>query len=167
MELIGNSQKILTLIGSCLINIVFALSSVWGATNIYYLSYFYNRGDNISENTNSEIIIVTVVPLSVILIFSTKICEKLGYINTIKVCSAIFFLSQAFIYLAFNLLIFVIFTLIIPISCLSVSLIPTLNLLWSHYHDKKSIVMAVNMLFLGLGTILWNVLFMVLVNPSN
>jgi hypothetical protein len=63
--------------------------------------------------------------------------------------------------------IFVVFSLIIPVSCVALSLIPTMNLLWAHFPEKKSICTAINVVCLGLGTIVWNFGFTSMVNPSN
>lgn len=156
-----------TLLGSNLIQMSMGISAVWGSANVYYLSYFHYHNYGVDQFTNSLILIATIIPLSIILLLSTRICDALGYVKTIKLCSLIFTISQFGIYFNFSLLVFVIFTLIIPISCLSVSLIPTMNLLWSHFHRRKSVCTALNLVFMGIGTIIWNILFIHLVNPHN
>jgi len=154
-------------IGSYLLHVAAGITTIWGSTNVYYLSYFHEQDPTIDASTNSIILISVVIPLSIILVLSNKICEQLGTIKTIQLCSIIFFISQFAIYINFSLITFVIFTLIVPVSCITVAIIPTLNLIWSHFSSIKSICTAVNLVFLGLGTILWNISFIALVNPNN
>lgn len=160
-------RQISTAIGSYLLHMVAGITTIWGSTNIYYLSYFHYKDPSINADTNSIILISIIIPLSIVLLLSTKICDKLGYTKTIQLCAFVFFVSQLFIYVKFTLPIFTIFSLLIPVSCITVCLIPTLNLLWSHYLDRKSICTAINLVFLGLGTIMWNLFFIALVNPKN
>lgn len=167
MQIKLSSNQISTAIGSYLLHITAGITTIWGSTNVYYLSYFHYRDRSIDGNTNSIILISVIIPLSIILVLSNKVCDKLGYTKTIKLCAIIFFFSQLIMYIKFSLILFTIFTLLIPVSCITISLIPTLNLLWSHFLNKKSICTAVNLVFLGLGTILWNIVFVALVNPDN
>jgi hypothetical protein len=162
-----SSNQLQTAIGSYLLHVTAGITTIWGSTNIYYLSYFHYQDSSINANTNSIILISIIIPLSLILVLSTKVCDSLGYTKTIRLCAIVFFLSQIIIYIKFSLVLFVIFSLLIPVSCITVSLIPTLNLLWSHFLEKKSICTAINLVFLGLGTIAWNIAFTVLVNPDN
>jgi Na+/melibiose symporter-like transporter len=106
---------------------------VWGNSNIYYLSYFKNHGENVSQGTNSKILIATVIPMACLVIFSTKLSNKFGFTFVIKICSIIFLLSQFIAYMFFRLPTMVLFLLIIPISSLSISIIPMYNCLWSYF----------------------------------
>lgn len=159
------ASQISTGIGSCLLHITAGITTIWGSTNIYYLSYFHETDPSINEDTNSYILISIIVPLSIVLLLSTKVCDYLGYTKAIRLCAIIFFVSQVIMHLKFTLVLFTVFTLTIPVSCITVSLIPAINLLWSHFPRQKSICTAVTLVFLGLGTIIWNVAFISLVNP--
>jgi len=106
---------------------------VWGNSNIYYLSYFKNHGSNVNEGTNSKILIATVIPMAFLVTFSTKLSNRYGFTFVIKVCSLLFLLSQLVAYTFFTLPTLVLFLLIIPISSLSISIIPMYNCLWSYF----------------------------------
>ena len=133
MSFKASTQDISTAIGSYLLHIAAGIATIWGSTNIYYLSYFYYIDHSINANTNSIILISVVIPLSIILVLSTKISDSLGYTKTIRYCALCFFVCQIVIYIKFSLVLFVIFTLLIPVACITVALIPTLNLLWSRF----------------------------------
>lgn len=138
----------LPFVASGLINIATGLTSIWGSANVYYLSYFQHQHTQITNYTNSLILIATVFSLAIFLLLSTSIIKKLGSSNTVKLFAMILFVSQFAIYIHFNLIIFVIFSVIIPSCCLFVSLIPNLNLLWMHYIQRKSICTATTIIFL-------------------
>ncbi len=161
------SDQISTGVGSCLLHIVAGITTIWGSTNIYYLSYFHHNNYPVNENTNSFILISIIIPISITLLLSTKISDRLGYTQTIQLCSWIFFASQIILYIKLTLVLFTIFTLIIPVAMITVSLIPTVSILWSHFLRQKSICTAITLVFLGLGTIIWNIAFIELVNPDN
>lgn len=161
------SDRSRTIIGSCLIYLSAGITAIWGSVNIYFLSYFHSKQNNVDQQTNSIILISVIIPLSIALVFTTHLCEKLGNQFIIQSCSFIFFLSQFVIYLKFTLITFIVFQLTIPVICLSVSLVPTISLVWSHFIQKKSIVTAVNLAFLGLGSIMWNTIFIFQINPNN
>ena len=161
------SDRSRTIIGSCLIYLSAGITAIWGSVNIYFLSYFHAKYNNVDQQTNSIILISIIIPLSIALLFTTYLCEKLGNRFLIECCSFVFFVSQFVIYLKFTLVTFIIFELIIPVICLSVSLVPTISLVWKYFVQKKSIVTAVNLGFLGFGSIIWNTIFIFQINPNN
>lgn len=63
----------ITLIGVSCIKIATGVISCWGSVNLYILSLLYHKGITISKQTNSMIILLTIVPMSFILLFATKI----------------------------------------------------------------------------------------------
>lgn len=160
-------KNYLPFVSSIFISLATAITTVWSAANVYYLSLFKYQHSHITSYTNSLILLATVVFLTLSLLASTNIIKKIGSSQTIKLLSLIVFCSQFAIFVKFNLTIFVIFSVIIPTCCLYVSLIPNLNLLWTHYVRRKSICTAISVILLDLGSIFWNILFVYLVNPNN
>lgn len=74
-----NKEALSTLIGVILIKVSTGVLSVWGSLNIYILSYFHGNGVTISPQTNSIIVLFVIVPMSVIILWATKIANKIGY----------------------------------------------------------------------------------------
>jgi hypothetical protein len=72
-------QSILTLIGTILIKLATSTASCWGSINLYVLSYFYHHHFKVTPNTNSILILVSIVPISFLMLFATKLCDRFGY----------------------------------------------------------------------------------------
>jgi hypothetical protein len=83
----------------------------------------------------------------------------------IRLCAIVYFLSYLVIYIKFNMVICTIFLLIIPITVNSMAFVPMYNCLWSYYMNKKNIVTGYVLLSYGISGILFNVMFLHLVNP--
>ena len=155
------------MIGSLLIQFSAGLIPVWGNANLYFLSYFKNNHEHVDKDTNSWILLATVIPMSIFIVFSAKLSNYFGYTNFIKMCAVIYFLSYLVIYIEFNMTICTIFLLIIPITVNTMSFVPMYNCLWSYFMDKKSTVTGYALVSYGISGALFNVLFLQLVNPDN
>jgi len=69
----------LTLIGTILIKLATGLTTVWGGSNIYFLSYFKQKGENITTSTNSYILLAIVLPMSLVILIATWLSNRFGY----------------------------------------------------------------------------------------
>lgn len=69
--------------------------------------------------------------------------------------------------LKLNLITFVVFWMVIPITCFWMSGVPLINCLWTQFPKDLNKVSGVAILVFSLGLIFWNLLFMMVVNPSN
>jgi hypothetical protein len=155
------------MVGSLLIQFSAGLIPVWGNANLYFLSYFKNNGEKVGKDSNSWILLATVVPMCFFIVFSTKLSNYFGYTRMIRMCAILYFLSYLVIYIKFNMVICTIFLLIIPITVNSMSFVPMYNCLWSYYMNKKNMVTGFVLLSYGISGILFNVMFLHLVNPDN
>lgn len=162
-----SKDQLLTLLGVCLVQVAAGIASVWGTSSIYFLSYFHFHDYQVGPLTSSIILIATVVPLAIIVLMATKLSNFIGFENTIRTCSLVFFLSQFVIYAEFTPVTLTIFCLILPISAVTVSLIPSLSCLWSQFPNRKNQSTAATIVCLGLGGILWNIIFVAFSNPDN
>jgi len=123
----------MTLLGSLMIQFAAGIIPIWGNANLYFLSYLKSQGEHVDKNTNSWILIATVIPMCILVVFSTKISNRFGYTNVIKTCALMFCLSQFVVYFTFTIVTCTIFLLIIPITVITVSFVPMFNCLWSYY----------------------------------
>lgn len=161
------SQPKATLIATALIQLAAGATSLWGATSLYYLSYFRTLDPDLPSITASLILLAVVIPVGAALMGSTALCKHLGHSGAVRVCAVAFAVSQTVVWVDFSLFVVVVFGLAIPACCLAVSLVPTLHLLWSSFLSQKSLCTALNLVFLGAGSILWSLLFLHIVNPNN
>lgn len=157
----------LTMLGVSLIKISTGVISCWGSINLYILSYFYHEGRQITQQTNSIILLLTIIPIAFVMLLATKISDKFGYEKVIKICGIIFFLSPMAVHIQFNLKILNIFCIFLPISAYAISTIPLINCLWTQFPKAKNKATAIAVVCFGLGGIMWNYLFTLTVNPYN
>jgi hypothetical protein len=157
----------MTLIGCILINFASGIIPVWGNANLYFLSYFKNNGEDIDKDTNSWILISTVVPMCIFVVFSAKLSKRFGYLTFIKICAYIFFISQLVVYFRYTKITCTIFLMIIPITTITMSFVPLFNSLWNYYETSKNRVTGFVLVIYGLGGIVFNILFLHLANPQN
>jgi MFS family permease len=130
---IKNRAAFRSLIGVMLIKFATGAISSWGSVNLYILSYFYHEGVHLGSQTNSIIILFTIIPISFLVMFSTKLSDKFGYENIIIICSLIFVLSPMVIIFKFNFTTMVLCCLFLPASGFSISTIPVINCLWTQF----------------------------------
>lgn len=69
--------------------------------------------------------------------------------------------------LTFSIFTFVVFSIIIPGTMFAISSIPILNCMWTQFPEAKNKITAVLVVAFGVGSILWNLLFMHMINPLN
>lgn len=143
------------------------LLASWGNTNIYFFSYFYLQGTNITHSTNSFVILSIVLALSFMMIASIKLRKILSFEKLIQLCALVFLLSPLIVQISFNIYTFTIFCLTIPSGVFAVCAIPMINCLWSYYPHALNKMTAAMIVSFCIGGAFWNVIFLHLVNPSN
>lgn len=70
-------------------------------------------------------------------------------------------------YFFFNIYVFTIFSVLIPGSMFALISIPILNCIWNQFPESKNKSTAILVVAFGLGGIVWNFLFMHMINPNN
>lgn len=125
------SKALLSLVGACMVKFSTSVISTWGNINLYILSYFWHQGENITESTNPTILLLTVFPMIIATLFATKLSNKFGYEQTIRVCALVFMLSPLIAAIWFKFYVFVVFCVIIPASSFAIIAIPILNRMWA------------------------------------
>lgn len=79
-EKIGIKPRTLkALIGALLLKFSTSITTCWGNINLYFLSEFHNQGARITPQTNSTILLISVIPMVISLAFATKLCNRFGY----------------------------------------------------------------------------------------
>ena len=61
----------------------------------------------------------------------------------------------------------VIFGMVIPATVFAIGTVPSFYSLWTQFPDSKNKVTGIAVMFFSLAGILWNYLFMMIVNPHN
>lgn len=79
----------------------------------------------------------------------------------------LFFVFPLINILVFNIYTFTICSIIIPGSMFALSSIPILNCMWTQFPQSKNKITAVLVIMFGIGSIVWNLLFMHMINPNN
>lgn len=74
-----SNEAFRTLLGVLFIKTSTGIVSLWGSLNLYILSYFYAEGSKITALTNSLIVLAVIIPMSIMILFATKISNKIGY----------------------------------------------------------------------------------------
>ena len=105
--------------------------------------------------------------MSILILFAAKLVEMFGAERVIRVCSTIFFLSPLLINLKFTIVNLVLFCMIIPTTAFAISMVPIFYCLWTQFPESKNKATSLAVVCFGLGGIIWNYLFMILVNPNN
>jgi len=162
-----SDQAYRSLTGAVLIKLATGLITIWGNSNIYYLSWLVGKSVDIRKDANSIILLAAIVPISLLTLIATKISNKYGYESVIKVCAGVFMLSPLFVNFVDSLAGLAFFLVILPGSAFSVSAIPLLNIVWGHFPNHRHKVTSILIFFFSLSAILWNYLFVMLVNPKN
>lgn len=160
-------SPLISLIGAVLIKVSTSITACWGNINLYFLSLFHYQGTKITPQTNSLILLISVIPMIIALIFSTKLCNKFGYQIIIRFCSFIFLITPLTNIFVLNVYTFTIFSIIIPGSMFALGSVPILNSMWTQFPESKNKVTAILVIFFGIGGITWNLIFSHLINPNN
>lgn len=155
----------MTAIGANFIHFAAGITTIWASTGLYFLSYFHVSGtDNV---TSSVIVMLTILPLCLIMIFAAKISKLCGDCNTVRCCAAILMVSQILPNFIFNEAIMTICYFIIPFSMFGLSLISALRCLRTVFPKKYKSHEIICLVSFASGAILWNVILKDLINPNN
>lgn len=68
-----------SLSGAVLIKLATGLMTIWGNSNIYYLSWLVQKGNPVRNDANSVILLASIVPISLLTLLATKASNKFGY----------------------------------------------------------------------------------------
>ncbi len=163
----AENEAIRTLIAAALIKFASGIIGIWGTVNIYFFSYLKHQGETITPTTNSIILLCSVIPSALAMLSSTTLSRWFGYRRVIKACGILFASVPFIINVKLNPFLLGFCYQFIPISCLSISAVPVLNCLWSHFSNHLNKVSGAAVLFFSLGTVTFNLIFALVVNPNN
>lgn len=76
-------------------------------------------------------------------------------------------ISPLLINFKLNLLTLTLFCLFLPATSFSISAIPVINCLWTQFSADRNKATALAVVFFSAGSIIWNLVFMALINPDN
>ncbi|KAL4472029.1 hypothetical protein ABPG72_007078 [Tetrahymena utriculariae] len=157
-----------TLVGACLFKLGSGLILAWGSINLYFYSYFFEIEEGFQMKKASVTFGVMMLFLGFGSVLSVQLAEKFGFERIIRGCGILYILS---IYLCvfmqtFNN--FAIFYLLIGCTAFTISAIPILNCVWSHFDQNQSgKVSGLSFFCLSLSTIVTIFLFTAIINPDN
>ena len=60
-----------------------------------------------------------------------------------------------------------VFSIIIPCSMFALGSVPILNCMWVQFPKSKNKITATLVVAFGIGSTVWNILFMHMINPNN
>lgn len=158
-----------TMIGVMLIFFGIGFLGDWGIYSIYVLSYYHFHGApvQIKASTNSLMMGILTIPVGVCLIIATKVAARFGYERCIRVCAIQFLLVPLICFFNFSFVVFMIFGLLIPLSGFALSLIPMFHCMYSHFGQSKSMATGAAIFSFGIGSIFWNFIITMAINPDN
>lgn len=67
------------LVGALMIKFSTSVTTCWGNINLYFLSQFHYQGSHITPQTNSLILLISVIPMVVSLIYAPHVCKRYGF----------------------------------------------------------------------------------------
>lgn len=162
-----SDQAFRSLCGAVLIKLATGLMTIWGNSNIYYLSWLVQQDVEVSSDANSKILLAAILPISLLTLLATKISNRFGYELVIKVCAGVFLLSPLMVNFVSSIMGLTIFLVVLPGCAFSISAIPLLNIVWGHFPGHRHKATSILIFFFSLSGIIWNYLFVMLVNPKN
>lgn len=158
-----------TMIGVVLINLGTSFFGDWGAFSLYVFSYFHYKGApfDMDATTNSIILVVTIIPIVIAFIVSTKIALKVGYTKLIKISALGYALSPLVTFIHFDFITFFFFTMLIPSIFFTFSFVSTFSCIYSHFGNGKSLATAILLGSFSIGAVVWNLAVTLAINPEN
>ena len=65
--------------GAVIVQIAGGIVTCFGTTNLYFLSYFHEAGQQVDHNTNSILLLAIVLPMSLFNLAAPKLVHLLGH----------------------------------------------------------------------------------------
>ena len=127
----------------------------------------YLQGQNVTPKTNSLILLAGVIPMSIIILIAPALSNRFGYEFVIKVCAFVFLLSPQALNFGDSLILITVFAILLPATAFAVSTIPIFNCMWTQFPLNKNTITSLAVTCFAVGTIFWNFLFTIIVNPHN
>lgn len=163
------TPKIQTMIGVMMVLFAAGFVGDWGIYSIYILSYYHFHGAplEIKASTNSLMMFLLIIPVSFCLIYATKIAGRIGYEKCIRICAIQFLLIPLACFFSYSFVMFMLFSILIPLSGLALSFIPIFHCMYSHFGQSKSMATGAAIFSFGIGSVIWNLIITMAVNPEN
>ena len=108
-----------------------------------------------------------ILPICLTVPIANPFSRWVGHKNAIRFFSFLFMLSPLMLNFWFTTFSYALFWMVIPITCFLMAAIPLLNCLWTQFPNDLSKISALAVVMFSIGMIVWNLLFMELVNPDN
>jgi hypothetical protein len=106
---------------------------IWGQLSLYFFSYLKEHDKSVELSKLSLMINVAIIPVGILMFYSTRIAEKIGFRLLIRVCSILYPLGIYMTSLMTNYFSFCFFYIAFALSSYSLSALPVLNCIWSHF----------------------------------
>lgn len=156
-----------TIIGVMIVQFASGFTGDWGVISLYILSYYHYYGApvEIKSSTNSLLMIILVIPVIFCLFISTKVANKIGYVQLIRICAISYLIIPLFSYFNFSFIMFVLCNMLGPCCSFTLSLIPLFNCMYSYYDKNKNLATAFVIGSFSIGAIVWNLAATLSINP--
>ena len=101
------------------------------------------------------------------MLIANRLCKKHGFEFVIRIACVLFLISPLVNLIGFNIYLFTIFSILVPGSMYSLISVPVLNCIWTQFPASKNRATSILVIAFGIGGIVWNFLFMHMINPNN
>ena len=165
---LGDLESKKTLLGAILVKIGVGGIMIWGQLSLYFFSYFRLKDESVQVSEVSLLLNLAIIPVGVGMFYSNKVADYVGQERLIRVCSVLYPLGIFLTGFQTSYVGFGIFYVIFALSSFSLSALPVLNCLWSHFeHQDAGKVSGLVFFFQGISGSIYSYLAYYLINPEN
>jgi len=112
-------------------------------------------------------IFLSILPILIGIIFSVLLAMKIGYKRLIFIASTMYSVGILISIIINNFLFFCIFYIGVSTSGYAIGAMPIYVCIWSHFINEKGKVTGVLIFFQGIGTLVFSLIALALINPEN
>lgn len=162
-----NTEAIIAVGSGFLVLLVFGSIYTFGALTPYISSYLYYQGDPTKNTSLSILFTLTLIFINIRVVVSTMFLSNIS--NRILTIAAVIGMSSAVFVASFvtRFIGFVIFYGLVYGFFIGIGYFPPVKNAYLHLPKKKGICSGICMSGFGLGSALFNIIILQLVNPHN
>jgi hypothetical protein len=111
--------------------------------------------------------LVSFIPMGLIILAATRLTSQFGYLRVVRISAFVFMIAPLLINFKLSIVTLGLFCCFLPISAFAISSIPVVNCLWTQFPKDMGKATGIAIFFFSMGSIIWSVLFMKIINPNN
>ena len=140
---------------------------IWGQVSIYIFSFYRQDNENLSIGTTQLILNIAILPITIGMVFSLNLAEKIGFENLIKICGFMYPFGIFCSAFSENFYLFSIFYVALTCTSFSLSCVPIITCLYSHFPKDSGKVSGLLFFFNGMSSLFYSLCALKLINPNN